>query len=311
MIESQIRIFQVSLILLFLFLSIIQYVVPDTEAVGDPEVTIKFLEGEDKQAADVRPGEHGTVVFPGVVEARIPMGSSVQDIMVVLIGFTGEGWAVTINPESIQIDPGGTALFKAIVTVPSETSSDVIDTLTVEGTATAYPSSSSSNVPPVYGTILVEQYFKFGLSCKEPVRDLGYDEQQDFDLVISNLGNGMDQYTIEIENSEKLLSKDISATPLIKTITVKENSITTVKINVDIGHSSDSVGKNDIEVVVFSEKEMRERGRAFSKVYPLQIVVTAPTIVERISEYRTLIILILIVIIITGLYVRKKRKYGY
>jgi hypothetical protein len=79
--------------------------------VGAPAVTIKFLEGEEEQVADVRSGEHGTVQFPGTVEASLPAGSKFQDVVVNLRGYTGEGWTVEVNPSSVQVDPDGTATF--------------------------------------------------------------------------------------------------------------------------------------------------------------------------------------------------------
>ena len=224
------RIFKTLVVILLIFSSFLHVIPIETEAVGEPVVTIKFLEREEEQVADVRPGEHGTVQFPGTVEARLPAGSNIQDVVVNLEGYTGEGWTVEINPSTVQVDPGGTATFSATVSVPPETSSEISDTLTVEGTAYAFPGTGdSSEVPPAHGSIRIAQFFMYGLDCKEPEKQATFDEQIDFDLIITNFGNGKDIFLIDIDNFEKLKVSEITARTSTQTPSVSEKSFFTIK----------------------------------------------------------------------------------
>jgi hypothetical protein len=309
--KIRVMFFHVSMVMLIFILSFIQISVPGSEAVGEPVVIIKFLEGEEVQSADVRPGEHGTVQFPGTVEATIPLGSNIQDIVVELRGYTRESWAVSVNPDSVQVDPGGTATFSATVSVPPETSIEISDILTIEGTARTFPGSGTYDVPPEQGTINIDQFYKFGLNCVETNKQGTYDDQLEFDLTITNLGNGKDQYSIQIENYEKLMANDITVTPSTPSLGIAEKSFLNVKIRVDIGSSSDCEGKHTIEVGVFSETQSQKEGTSFSKGYPLQIEVTAPKLLETVNDYSSLIVAILIVIIIAAIVIGKRKKYGY
>jgi hypothetical protein len=243
------------------------------EAIGSPVVTIKFLEGEEQQIADVRPGEHGTVQFPGTCEARIPAGSNIQDVVVSLTGSTGMNWPVSINPPQIQVDPGGTATFSITVSVPPETSYYIQDTLTIGGTARAFPGAGAYNVQPITGSIRIAQFYKFSLECDKPYKQVNPTEQLAFNLRVWNYGNGRDTFTLYIPQLSKLAGDGWNIQLGTYTVEVDEKSQKTVQVSINtpvkFNHWINDV--TTIELEVQSEQQATLEGTAFSKTYPLAV----------------------------------------
>jgi len=245
----------------------------NAEAVGQPVVTIKFLEGEEEQIADVRPGEHGTVFFPGTIEARIPAGSNIQDVVVSLQGNTGLNWPVSINPPTIQVDAGGSATFSVTVSVPPETSYYVQDILTVSGTARSFPGTVSYNVAAITGSIRIAQFYKFSLECDKPYKQVNPTEQLAFNMRIWNYGNGRDTFTVYIPKLAKLAGDGWNIQLGTYTVEVDEKSQRTVQVTINtpvkFNHWINEV--TTIELEVQSEQQATLEGTAYTKIYPLAV----------------------------------------
>jgi hypothetical protein len=262
-----------TLIMSLSFFTTINLVSEDAEALGQPIVTVRFHEGESEQIANVRPGEHGTVIFPGTVEARIPAGSNTQDVVVYLSGSTTNTWPVVVNPPTIQVDPGGEAPFQVTVAVPPETSYYVEDQLTITGTATTFPLGLNYNIQGTTGTIRIQQFYKFALSCDKPYREIAPTEQTVFNIKIWNYGNGRDTFNINIPNYNTLVSNGWNIQLERYTIYVMEKTPETVKVTIQspvkFNHWINEVTQVKVDVV--SKQQLELEATSFTETYPLAI----------------------------------------
>ncbi|UCH88321.1 MAG: hypothetical protein JSV49_08635 [Thermoplasmata archaeon] len=247
--------------------------VTESEAVGAPVVTLRFVEGEEEQVADVRPGEHGTVVFPGTIEVRLPAGSSVQNVLVELTGSTGMNWPTSMNPTEVWVIPGTVETFTATIAVPPETSYYVQDTVTVSGTATPDPGATTYNVEPITGTIRIEQFYKFSLSSDKPSEEACVDSIVYLQLIIHNQGNGRDTFSISLQNQQELDDKDINVILGTTTIEVDEKSRRTVSISATPLNPK-SIGTHEVIFEVKSDQQESIEGTAFPQTYAITLKVT-------------------------------------
>jgi hypothetical protein len=241
----------------------------NSEAIGAPVVVIAFEEGEEEQIADVRPGEHGTVLFPGTVTGQLPAGSSFQDIIVDLVGSTDLDWSVTINPSQIQLNPGNVEKFTAQVTAPPGTSSSIVETLTVSGRARAFPGTLTVSIAPITGTIRIEQYYQFSLSSNEPICNSTIGEKVELNLDIYNSGNGEDTFSINVVNLHELSSKNIIITLSSTTHTIQNKQTGNVLINAEIPNNRNCIGIHYITLEVKSQEQEEIEGQAFPKTFNL------------------------------------------
>lgn len=255
------------------FLASISIMSEEAEAAGPPAVTISFHPGEEEQIADVRPGEHGTVTFPGEIEAELPAGGNVQDVIVSLSGSTDMNWPVTINPPVVHVNPGSKSAFSVTVAVPPEMSYYVTATLTVTGQAVAFPGALRYPVQAVTGSIRIQQFYKFALECDKSYREVKPTEQLAFNLRIWNYGNGRDTYSLLIPRLSKLASEGWNVVLTTYNVQIEEKNPGIVQISVQtpvkFHHWINDV--TTIEVEVKSEQQGEIAGEAISKIYPLSI----------------------------------------
>ena len=115
------------LLILFLTTTFFLFSSDNAEAVGNPNVTLAFLNDKDEQSADVRPDENCVVTFPCTVSVEQMAGGTIQDVIVILQGVTENSWPVTVNPATILVSPGEIGHVSVSITVPSETSCTEID----------------------------------------------------------------------------------------------------------------------------------------------------------------------------------------
>jgi hypothetical protein len=282
----------------------------NTEAVSAPVIRIQFNEDEEEQTADVRPGENGTVVFPGAVEALIPAGSDVQDLNVYLEGSVDVGWPLTLDPDVVQINPGDVVPFVATVWVPPETSYYALANLTVSGTpADPYPGPSTYIVTKATGSIRIAQYYKFILTSENVSEEVKIGGEVSFELKIDNLGNGRDTFSVNIGNYDELAEKEIKIRFSDSSFDTDEKSRRTIKVIVDIPRDTKCIGTHKIIVEVHSEKgESQGEKYVNSMVYTLKVAddnifletIAAPGILP--------LIIIIVVIIIIAAYIKKRRS---
>ncbi|UCH89030.1 MAG: hypothetical protein JSV49_12495 [Thermoplasmata archaeon] len=271
--RKSLHIMVLTLMMLTCFFTMVDYSSENAEAIGQPVVTIRFHEGEEEQIADVRPGEHGTVTFPGTVEARIPAGSNIQDVVVSLVGSTGMNWPIAINPPKVQLDPGGQAAFSVTVSVPPETSYYIQDSLTISGTAQSFPGAGAYRVDPITGTIRIAQFYKFSLECDKPYRQVSPTDQVAFNLRVWNYGNGRDTFTLFIPKLTTLAKDGWNIQLGTYTVEVEEKNQKTVQItiNTPVKFNAWINDVTNIEIEVKSEQQEVLEGTAFPKTFPLAV----------------------------------------
>ncbi|UCH88319.1 MAG: hypothetical protein JSV49_08625 [Thermoplasmata archaeon] len=238
-------------------------------------VTLEFEEGEEEQTADVRPGEDNSVVFPGTVTAQLAAGGAVQDVVVTLVGSTDLNWPVTINPPKVQMEPGTEVPFTATVTVPEETSSSILGTLSVSGTAQAFPGAGAYRVEPIYGTIKIEQYYGLSLMCDEPDKKGHPGTQVGYDLGIENQGNGKDTFEVQVTNKDQLLQRDISVSLSQSLIEIEEKTTENITVSVNIPSSQTSISNYDINIEAKSLGGEQNQGFFIPMSYTLYLSVVS------------------------------------
>jgi hypothetical protein len=255
------------------FFSLLSFASDEAEAIGVPIVTVKFDEGYDTQLADVRPGEHGTVTFPGTVRAQIPAGSTIQQVVVDLQASTAMGWPAIVNPPQVQVNPGAESPFSVSVTVPPETSYTISDTVSVTGRGNAYPGALGVNVQPVQGIINVDQFYKFAIVCEKNYQEVSPTDQLMFSITIWNYGNGPDTYIINLPNADTLSKDGWNIQMGQYNVEVLEKSPAEVSVTVNtpvkFNHWINEV--KHIMVEVKSEQQEAIEGNAFPKTYPLAV----------------------------------------
>jgi hypothetical protein len=296
------------ILILTLFINLVSS--ENASAVGQPVVILRFLQGEETQFADVRPGEAGVVTFPGTVEVEMKAGSAVQDVVVELFGNSSQSWEVTINPEQVQVSPGEIANFQVNVRVPSEASIYLADVITISGLASPYPGSVTYDVSPISGTIRVNQFYKFSIECDNPSIKTKLDRKVSASINIFNHGNGLDLYSIRITNLNELNKDDITATLSISRFEVDEKSSSTVVISIETADDRNCLGKHQVEVEVFSLKEEEEEGAGFIKSYVIDVDVESDGVLPG-FEFTFIVVAMILVIILakinSKIFVKQKK----
>jgi len=263
-------------VIFILFVLVIPVLPFSTVAVGTPVVELKFDEGEEVQYADVAPGDSGLVCFPGTVSADLAAGGSVQDVRVNLMASTDQGWPANIEPAVIILNPGTEeAEFLATVSVPPETSWNISGVLTVSGTAAAFPGTLQYTVPPITGTIKINQYHRFSVGCDEPYQECCPESELCYEFNIYNEGNGPDKFNVEITNALYLTQESFTVNLETTTIEIPEKDIGQVNVLVGVPYFENINEVYEIELEVKSVKEELNTGSTIPQTFPLNVRVRA------------------------------------
>jgi hypothetical protein len=200
------------LVIFFILLTLVIILIPETtKAVSCPVVEIKWAEGQEIQNVDVGPGSSGLVTFAGTVSANLATGYPTIDILVVLGGSTDQGWPVTINPVIIMLNPGTEEKpFSVTVEVPLRTNINGSGLLVVGGEASVYPGTCSYNIPQIKGTIYINQYYQYYMTSYRPSKKAFIGDKIDLNISIHNIGNGIDIFELDLDNSHHLNKNDIN-----------------------------------------------------------------------------------------------------
>ncbi len=301
------KVIQSIFIILILLIGLFQILPNNSIAVGNPVVHLQFNEGEEVQQANVRPGESGEVSFHGTVSADIPAGGAVQDVQVYLRAATNQGWPTTITPAVIMLQLGTEeAPFIATVKVPIETSYGTESIIIIDGTAETFPGSSTSEVPPLAGTIKIAQYYRFALDCDAPTLKTTSGSDVTFELIIRNEGNGRDRFSIEVNNLDELTRKGFEIELSRSMIEIPEKGEQTVEITIKVPDGSKGVGKNNIELKVCSELE--PLGQRIYQRYTLTLKVSEDNIFLSTDFWYIIIVIIILTVCIIIFWKYKKSK---
>jgi len=248
----------------------------EAEAVGPTVLaTISWNPGQDIQEAEVKPGEHGTVLFTGVVNCDLVAGGTFQKVVVDLSATSEQGWSPTVNPPKITYSPNTDTdvPFSVTVTVPSETSFYITDTIQVSGKGVAFPGIFQDLIDPVSATIKIKQFYKFSLGCGKSYQEVGPTERLLYNVRIFNLGNARDTYHISIKNLEQLSKKGFTVTLEMDTVEIEAKNEATVGLPVGTPIKF-NFWLNEIQSIIIevkSEQEERNEGLTIPREFPLTV----------------------------------------
>ena len=245
------------LILMVIFSSSFVVLVPETaEGLGEPFVMLEFDEGEAQQMAEVAPGKDAVVIFPGTVTAHMAAGSQVQNIVVNLYGSVEQGWPVTMDPVTIEMDHGGNESFTATVVVPADACCDRPAILQFRASAKSNPGAAVYyNIEPINGTILITQYYGFSLETKKSLKDAYIEDDVEFDLNVINDGNGRDMFSVRLVNQKEIENLGMTLSLNMDKFEIDGKSSETITLLITIPENNDCIGTHSMEVEVRSENE--------------------------------------------------------
>ena len=289
----------ISIILILLF-SMCQILPVNVSAVGKIIVELRWDEGHEVQYADVSPGSSGLVTFAGTVSADLAAGGAVQDVRIELRVSSSEGWTATISPATVMLNPGTEEkAFTVEVEVPPQTTTSENSVITVGGTATAFPGSDNSQIeiPPITGTIIIDQYFRYQVGCEKSYIETEPGTEVKFDLFIRNEGNAKDKFVILIDNAYDLENEDIKIELDRENIEVPSNGNGTFTVTIKTPETELGIFvdyKKNIDVQVRSKVDPDETVHT----YLLTLRVKNQDILENENFYSFIIVIIVVVICI-------------
>ena len=243
------------IISIFIILMLLFQLAPcNVSAIGPTlEVVAQFNEGEEEKYVDVSPGEHGRVLFHGTVTAEV-VGGTVQEIIVSLQATSEMGWIPTLDPPQMTLQSGETKPFKLVVTVPSESSCYLVDTVTIAGKGVVNPGTAQDTAGPIHAYIRVNQFGRFNLSSPNPNLILSPNSKKRAEIQILNQGNCNDVYNIEILNLNELDCKSFHVSLSTNRLEVNEKSRARFFVFVRASTNARCLGVHEINIKVTSEQ---------------------------------------------------------
>ena len=295
------------LAILILLVGTVQIIPNNVEAIGDPVVNLRWDEGKEVQHANVAPGDSGNVAFTGTVSADIPAGGAFQDIIVNLRVSSEHGWSSSIEPSTILLDPGTEeAPFTVVVKVPPETSYYIDATIMVDGTAQPFPGSSTSEIDPLYGTIKIQQYYRFSLGSETEYIETSPGTDVIFELEIMNEGNARDKFSCEVANLDEITRNGFDVELSHSMVEIPEKGRLTIKISISVPEGSKGLGKTNIELKVNSEAQPQNE-RIYQN-FVFTVKVTEDNIFLT-TEFWSVIIGIIIIAVCVIIFWKYKKRH--
>lgn len=192
------------------------------------------------QTAEVTATSPTTVTFTATVTVDKP--PLIGTVMVTLEASASTGWPTTVSPQSIPFKSPGTVQATVTVTVPQQTSSDLIGAIILNGLAT-YPGGTASATSSA--TVQVGQYYKCQLNATPT---LGTENPQTYDLKITNAGNGNDSFELALVDQAVISKAGLTVTlDKVKTGNLAQGGNETVHVKVSYGAGASS-GKHEFSI---------------------------------------------------------------
>jgi hypothetical protein len=218
--------------LFFLFIIILLLSISNVAQAGMAIVRLEMEQGVKE--AEVGPGKSGAVSYDGDVKIdRFP--TTQQTVNVWLYADAGgEGWSASISPSIIAITPlQQRANFTLHVVAPQRESINVIKEITITGRwQTQFPAMYMGEVEPNVVTVRVKRFFLFIIiPAKDLVRVLP-SQTAEFDLLIINQGNSQESFSININDYQNLVSAGYSVDIPVNTVTIDEGGEGHIKFKV-------------------------------------------------------------------------------
>ena len=205
------------------------------------------------KTADITAALGQTLAFSGAV--NVTTGTTNPRSLNIVAEISPTEWATQVTPTSEEVADGETVRFDSTVAVPPAALSAMRGTLTIRASFLAVPGVPASLVECVQtATILVAQYYRVDIDASEPRLSV-YSGPNGIEasLIVHNLGNGRDTFTLELEDP-LFLDQVKLHTNLPRRITLDPDEETNMTFAVNA--SFDAVpGNYDLAVVLTSDAQ--------------------------------------------------------
>jgi uncharacterized protein (UPF0333 family) len=214
-----------------------------------------------------------------------------------------------VNPSTLTFSSSGDQPFSVTASARERESTTTVGTVTVTGRWIMYPGSIGGSAQPtdgVHGRINIAQFYEFSLKCKKVFIETSPGEQVEFRLIVQNNGNGVDVFSVDVQNLNELNSKDFQVTLSRVNIEIMENpaeELVTISVNVPSGASS--LGENGIIIEVSSVNGASENVPA--QTFTFVVRVPNESIVAT-TEFSFIIVIIVLITVGSIFFWWAKRK---
>jgi hypothetical protein len=269
--------------------------------------TVVLALTESNKTAHVAPGDTGVVTFSGIVTVTC------NPLTRVVVSLAAEDtWgSAEVDPSSILFSSSGEQPFGVSVRARERESTKNTGIVTVIGRWTMYPGSLTGPAQPqegVQGRINIAQFFKFTTKSPKAFIETKPGENVDFQLIICNTGNGMDEFSVTVLNSDDLSNQGFKISLSESQISIPENPAEgTINISVDISSSVSVIGYHKLEVEV---KSLNSDESGDGPVVQNFVIKIPEENIATTIEFSVIIIIIILVVALVLLQYFKKVKAG-
>jgi len=173
----------------------------NSQAAANPVPVLALRLDAASQSARVTESSPGIVTFTGQATIdKLP----VERCVVTLTSSTDIGWVTQISPSTAVFTSTTPQAFSCTVVVPQGTPNSLFGNLVINGRAVA---GGLQNTAETKGIINVEPYFRLTLDSDVPYREISPGSQAFFTVKLTNAGNAVDSFELEISNLKNLADK--------------------------------------------------------------------------------------------------------
>ena len=192
---------RVSLLVLAMSGLLVQLIPFHSQAAVNPVPVLAIRLDAADQCARVTESAPGIVTFTGQASIdKLP----VESCTVYLNSSTDTGWAALVSPTMTTFTSTSPQSFTCTVIVPPGTDNSEYGNLLIRGRAVAEGLQSTAETR---GMIAVDPYFRCNLSTATPYIEIAPGEQAFITIRLTNTGNAIDSFELEISNLRDLAKK--------------------------------------------------------------------------------------------------------
>ncbi len=245
---------------------VIPSITEEAEASANPIPIVSIQLNPSQMQAIITDSQLGAVSFSGTVMVdKIP---GIERLIVTLTAVVNTGWPVVLSPMTMPFVNPGSRQFQVTVVVPPSTSSQIIGTLLVTGSAKA--PGLAPIVSTASGVVTVAQFFKLRLETESPLREVSPGDIT-YNLVnVFNDGNSMDTIQVEIENIKDLVKEGWTVLLGSTDVSVKADEYVPVKVTVQTSQEWRLWAKEIYPIILkATSMEAKQRNELYIKSYPV------------------------------------------
>jgi uncharacterized membrane protein len=226
----------------------------DPPPVDDLEVSAVSRLDSAVAYGEITASQDADVQVDGDVDVTVEGSSEdATGVEVELTATSLQGWEAWVFPSSLDFGmEGGSEGFILTVRVPAGTGSDDVDVVTVGGTYQVSPGGELEYLPETDLEVRVEQYYGLSLDSSSPSPTLEPTEDANYTVDVTNEGNGLDSFSLDIANSDDLTKQDISVQLSSSSLVVDDGDTQDFLVRVEPGEGT-RAGEYFITVVAASD----------------------------------------------------------